>query len=252
MAHATDKKDRKALPRPAVMVTGGSGGIGRAVCRAFAEAGWFVGVHYHRGKAAAEATLEQISAAGGDGALYQADIRDAMAVKHMVEAFCRNHTEVSAFICNAGIAETGLILRQPEDAWADVIATNLTGTFHCLRAIGPLFMARGGGSVVVIGSHAGFHGGMGQGAYAASKAGLIGLVKSAALEWGSGNVRVNLLLPGWQQTSLSEAAMTRVEGYPDHALRRPPSTHEVARTVVHLAQLHDISGQTWNCDSRHL
>lgn len=234
------------------MVTGASGGVGRAVCRAFAAAGWFVGVHYHHGKAAAEDTLRQVSAAGGDGALYQADIRDAMAVKCMVEAFCRDQTEVSAFICNAGIAETGLILRQREDAWAAVITANLTGTFHCLRAIGPLFMARGGGSIVVVGSHAGFHGGTGQGAYAASKAGLIGLIKSAALEWGPRNVRVNLLLPGWQRTSLSEAAMTRAAGYPDHALRRPPSMHEVARTVVHLAQLHDVSGQVWNCDSRHL
>jgi 3-oxoacyl-[acyl-carrier protein] reductase len=234
------------------MVTGGSGGIGRAICRAFAEAGWFVGVHYHRGKAAAEATLEQVSAAGGDGALYQADIRDAMAVRQMVEAFSRDQTEVSAFICNAGIAGTGLILRQREEEWADVIATNLTGTFYCLRAIGPLFMARGGGSIVVVGSHAAFHGGTGQGAYAASKAGLIGLVKSTALEWGLGNVRVNLLLPGWQETFLSEAAMTRMKEYCDHALRRPSSMNDVARTVVHLAQLHDVSGQVWNCDSRHL
>ena len=105
---------------------------------------------------------------------------------------------------------------------------------------------------MVIGSHAGFHGTTGQAAYAASKAGLIGLVQTAAQEWGMGNVRVNLLLPGWQNTGLSEGAMPEGEQWQDHALGRPPSREEVARTVLYLAQCHDLSGQVWNCDSRNL
>jgi 3-oxoacyl-[acyl-carrier protein] reductase len=236
----------------AVLVTGASGGIGRAISLAFAAAGWSVGVHYHRNKTTAEDTLTQVVAAGGAGALYEADIRESHAVQQMVEAFCRQVPVPSVFICNAGIGGSHLLLRQGEEDWAAVLATNLTGTFHCLRAMAPPLLARGGGSIVVIGSHAGFHGSTGQAAYAASKAGLIGLVHTAAQEWGAGNVRVNLLLPGWQRTGLSEGAMPEDDNWNGHVLGRPPSREEVAKTVLHLAQLNDVSGQVWNCDSRIL
>ncbi len=239
-------------PKPAVLVTGASGGIGRAISLAFAAAGWSVGVHYHRNKSAAEGTLTQVVAAGGAGALYEADIRESHAVEQMVEAFCRLIPVPSVFICNAGIGGSHLLLRQGEEEWAEVMATNLTGTFHCLRAMAPPLLARGGGSILVIGSHAGFHGATGQAAYAASKAGLIGLVHSAAQEWGAGNVRVNLLLPGWQKTGLSEGGMPADDKWNSHVLGRPPSRDEVAKTVLHLAQLNDLSGQVWSCDSRIL
>jgi 3-oxoacyl-[acyl-carrier protein] reductase len=144
------------------------------------------------------------------------------------------------------------VLTQREEDWAEVLATNLTGTFHCLRAMAPPLLASGGGSIVVIGSHAGYHGSLGQAAYAASKAGLIGLVKTAAQEWGSQNIRVNLLLPGWQRTELSKGMMPESAGWTDHALRRSPSIEEIAKTVLHLAQLTDVGGQVWNCDSRNL
>jgi 3-oxoacyl-[acyl-carrier protein] reductase len=189
---------------------------------------------------------------GGTGALYQADIRELHSVKQMLEASCRQTPVPSVFVCNAGIGGSHLLLRQREEDWADVIATNLTGTYHCLRAMAPPLLAHGGGSIVVIGSHAGFHGSSGQAAYAASKAGLIGLVHTAAQEWGSGNVRVNLLLPGWQKTGLTTGVMPAYDNWNNHALGRPPSREEVAKTVFHLAQLNDVSGQVWNCDSRIL
>jgi 3-oxoacyl-[acyl-carrier protein] reductase len=236
----------------AVLVTGASGGIGRAISLAFAAAGWSVGVHYYRNQSAAEGTLNQVVAAGGTGALYEADIRELHAVEQMVKASYRLAPVPSVFICNAGIGGSHLLLRQGEDDWAEVMATNLTGTFHCLRAMAPPLLARGGGSIVVIGSHAGFHGSTGQAAYAASKAGLIGLVHTAAQEWGAGNVRVNLLLPGWQKTGLSEGAMPVSDNWNSHVLGRPPSRDEVAKTVLHLSQLNDLSGQVWNCDNRIL
>jgi 3-oxoacyl-[acyl-carrier protein] reductase len=240
------------LHRPAVLVTGASGGIGSAICRAFGRAGWEVGLHYCRHKAAAEDILHHIVAAGGTGELYQADLRDAQSVQRMMEAFGLRSRLPSAVICNAGVGGSSLLLRQREDAWAEAIAINLTGTFHCFRAAAPVLMRHGGGSIIVIGSYAGFQGSTGQAAYAASKAGLIGLVKSAAREWGADNIRVNMLLPGWQRTALSEDAMPEDEAWTDHALRRPPSIEEVADTVVHLARLKSTSGQVWNCDSRNL
>src|SRR5262245_56614979 len=82
-------------------------------------------------------------------------------------------------LCNAGIGGSSLVLKQRVEHWMDMMATNLTGTFHCLRAMAPPLLAQGDGSIVIVGSHAGFHGSVGQAAYAASKAGLIGLMKTA-------------------------------------------------------------------------
>ncbi len=238
--------------RRSVLVTGASGGIGRAICRAFAAAGWYIGVHYHRRKAEAEETLRAVRVTGGTGGLFQADVREAESVRLMIETFLDKAPQPMAFICNAGIGASSLVVRQRDEEWMTVVHTNLTGTFHCLQSVAPALFAQGGGSIVVIGSHAGVHGSTGQAAYAASKAGLIGLVKTAAQEWGSQNVRVNLLLPGWHRTGLSEGAMPEDHDWPDHALRRPPALEEVARTIVHMAQLNDLSGQIWSCDSRDL
>lgn len=242
----------KLRARPAVLITGASGGIGHVISQAFGKMGWYVGVHYCRNKTAAEATLRQVVILGGAGDLYQADIRESDSVQRMIDELCGRVSVPPVFVCSAGIGDGSLLLRQREESWVEVMATNLTGTFHCLRAMAPPLLARGGGSIVVVGSHAGFHGATGQAAYAASKAGLVGLVKTSAQEWGLQNIRVNLVLPGWQKTGLSEGTMPEYEGWMDHALRRPPSIEEVASTIVHLAQLKDVSGQVWSCDSRNL
>ena len=233
-----------------VLVTGASGGIGGAVCRAFAHAGCRVGIHYHRRKGSAELLLSELEQAGGRASTYQADVRDAASVRQMVDLFAHDSPRPLSFVCAAGVASAQLVVRHGEDDWADVIATNLTGLFHCLRATAPWLQAQGGGSIVVVGSYAGYQGKAGQAAYAASKAGMLGLIKTAALEWGSQNVCVNLLWPGWQNSTLAEAAMSRREGWDDHALSRAPALDEVVATVVHLAGMKDVSGQVWNCDSR--
>lgn len=250
---STGSAGRIATRKPerlSVLVTGASGGIGRAVSRACAAAGWYVGVHFHTQKAEAGKTLRAVRVTGGRGDLYEADIRDAEAVRRMVDLFCRQAPRPYAYICNAGIAVSHFLVRQREEQWADVIRTNLTGTFHCLQAMASPLLNQGGGSIVVVGSHAGCHGATGQTAYAASKAGLTGLVKTAAKEWGPHNIRVNMVLPGWQQTGLSKSAMPESDEWQDHALGRPPALEEVARTIVYLLQLKDVSGQVWNCDSR--
>jgi 3-oxoacyl-[acyl-carrier protein] reductase len=211
-----------------------------------------VGVHYYQNQPAAEATLELVMQTGGIGALYPADVREAESVRRMIDRFSHDASGPLALVCNAGIGQGELLVRHSDEIWDNVIATNLTGTFHCLRSMATSLLARGGGSIIVIGSHTGFHGATGQSAYATSKAGLIGLVKTAALEWGPQNIRVNLLLPGWQKTDLTEGIFPDDKGWLDHALRRPPLIDEVVSTIVHLAQLKDLSGQVWNCDSRHL
>jgi 3-oxoacyl-[acyl-carrier protein] reductase len=238
--------------RGSVLVMGASGGIGQAVSRTLGRAGRHVGVHYHKSKVLAEGILRHLEEAGGNGAIYEADVRDACSVEQMVKAFARNSPPPLAFVCAAGVGGGHLVLTLREDDWAEVVAINLTGLFHCLRAMAPALRAQSGGSIVVVGSYAGYQGSAGQAAYAASKAGQLGLVKTAALEWGNDNICVNLVWPGWQNTKLAEEANPGKAGWQDHALRRPPALDEVVRTVIHLTQMKDVSGQVWNCDSRSL
>ncbi len=234
------------------MVTGGSGGIGRALCRAFAHAGFWVGVHYGRHKEAAEETLRELSAEGGEGAIYQADIRSGLEIQAMIDAVQERQVRLDVLLCNAGVASSHLVLRCPEDEWLRVIDTNLTGTYRCLAAAAPVMMKQGGGSIMVIGSYAGWHGTSGQAAYAASKAGLVGLVQTAAREWGPHNIRVNVVCPGWQPTALAGDAFPSPEQLGDHVLGRVSDLEDVSRTICHLAQLPGLSGQMINLDSRIL
>jgi 3-oxoacyl-[acyl-carrier protein] reductase len=211
-----------------------------------------VGIHFHKAKTSAESILRDLEHTGGTGMIYEADVRDPCSVEQMVNAFARTSPPRLAFVCAAGIGGGRLVLAQREEDWADVMSVNLTGLFHCLRAMAPPLRRQGGGAIVVVGSYAGYQGSAGQAAYAASKAGQLGLVKTAALEWGSDNICVNLVWPGWQNTNLAEGAKPGKAGWQDHALRRPPALDEVVRTVIHLTQVKDVSGQVWNCDSRSL
>ena len=111
---------------------------------------------------------------------------------------------------------------------------------------------QGDGSIIVIGSYSGLRGQAGQAAYSASKAGLLGLAKTAAHELASYHIRVNVVLPGWQATELSGSAMPAPDDLNDHVLQRTADLGEVARTVVHLATVRGVSGQVWNLDSRPL
>jgi 3-oxoacyl-[acyl-carrier protein] reductase len=235
-----------------VLVTGGSRGIGRAICQAFGQSGYQVAVHYRARKADAESTLASIVAAGVTGDLFQADVRDAVQMRQVVDAVVRRFGRLDVLICNAGIGASQFVIRQSVDQWVDVISTNLTGTFHCMQAAGNQMMKQEGGSILVVSSYAAYHGAPGQAAYAAAKAGLLGLVRTAAREWGSTNVRVNLLLPGWQQTELAGDTIPTGDALEDHCLGRTPSLDEVGKTAVYLATCRDVSGQVWNCDSRIL
>lgn len=234
---------------PTVLVTGGSGGIGRAVCLAFGEAGWRVGVQYRTRPREAARTAALVRGCGGVALTFQADIRDGKHTQEMVNRLVDRWGRLDVLVCNAGIASSGLVLRTSTDTWAAVVETNLTGTFHCLQAAGPVMAGQRDGAVIVVGSLSGLQGATGQAAYAASKAGLSGLVKTAAKEWGQLNVRVNLVLPGWHRTGLAGAAYPE-DAPADHLLGRTPSLEGVARIIYQLALMRDSSGQVWNLDSR--
>lgn len=234
-----------------MLVTGASGGIGRRLCLAFARDGFWVGVHYFSRREAAEDTVAELMAAGGQGAIFQADIRSRDDVQAMVDDLQRRRGRLDVLLCNAGIATSHLVVRCPEEDWQRIIETNLSGTYRSMTAAATA-MTTGGGSILVIGSYAGLHGTSGQGPYAASKAGLIGLVQTAAREWGPYNIRVNLVCPGWQPTGLAGESYPSADELQDHVLGRLSNLDEVSATICRLAQLRDVSGQVWNMDSRIL
>ena len=240
---------RGAQPRPTVLVTGGSGGIGRAICAAFGKAGWRVGVHYRTHAQDAARTAALVRKQGGVALCLQADIRNSKQMHEMVNQLVDRWGRLDAMVCNAGAASSALVLRASAETWDTVVDTNLTGTFHCLQAAGPIMLKQRDGAVIVVGSLAGVQGDAGQAAYAASKAGLVGLAKTAAKEWGARNVRVNVVLPGWQKTALAGPAFP-AEGPAGHVLGRTSSLEEVADSIFRLACLRDVSGQVWNFDSR--
>ncbi|MGH7256552.1 MAG: SDR family NAD(P)-dependent oxidoreductase [Nitrospirales bacterium] len=233
-----------------VLVIGGSGGIGRAVCLEFGRHGWYVAIHYRINRQVAEQTLVRVQEAGGDGVICQADIRDADAVTSLIERVVGSRRRVDAAVCAAGQAGSSLAIRTAADQWQAAVDTNLTGTYHCLQAIGRQMVGQRAGAIMILGSFASLRGGPGQAAYAASKAGLLGLVRSAAREWGPSNVRVNLVFPGWQRTPLAGEAMPGPDEVLDHVLGRTPTLEAVARAVRQLADYPDGSGQIWNLDSR--
>jgi 3-oxoacyl-[acyl-carrier protein] reductase len=235
-----------------VLVTGGSGGIGRAICLAFSTAGWRVGVHYCSRQDEATQTVLLMGARNMAPNIYKADIRLADEVQAMVHAFIQDHDRLDTLICNAGISAGALVLRHRLDEWTRIIATNLTGTFHCLQAAGRSMADSGGGSIIIVGSYAGAQGSMGQAAYASAKAGLLGLMRTAAREWGAAQIRVNLVFPGWHLTPLAGNALPDDTHMIDHVLGHRATLEEVGRTICHLSELRDVSGQVWNLDSRPL
>jgi 3-oxoacyl-[acyl-carrier protein] reductase len=237
-----------------VLVTGASRGLGRAIAVGFGQAGYRVGVNYRMGAAEAEESVRAVEtagrASGGTAFVCQADVRDAKDVSAMVANVVARYGRLDVLVCNAAVTEDDLLLRLSEEAWDSVVATNLTGTFHCLQSAGAVMCTQGTGAIIMIGSLSASQGRTGQAPYAAAKAGLVGLMKTAAREWGSSNVRVNMVLPGWHATNLTKFRDDPAPAPSGPVLGRVTTMEEVARFIVALAAMPDVSGQIFNLDSR--
>ncbi len=242
--------NRPTSDRRVVLVTGGSRGFGRAIAVGFGRAGDRVVVNYRMDAAAADQTVRAVEEAGGTAIPYQADVRDAKNVAAMVAATVDRWERLDVLVCNAAATEDSLVLRLSDEAWEKVIATTLSGAFHCLQQAGTVMQNQQAGAVILIGSLAGFQGRAGQAPYAAAKAGVLGLMRTAAREWGAAGVRVNAILPGRHAT-----ALTGFRDDPDPApfepvLGRGTTLDAVADFVVSLASMPDVSGQVFTLDSR--
>lgn len=240
------------MKRRTVLVTGGGRGLGRAISTAFGTCGDRVAVFYRADEASALAVRQEIEEAGGEGAVFQADVRDPKAVDAgLVEAVSR-FGPLDVCVANAGITRDALLVQTTEETWDEVVGTNLTGVFNVLRSAGRM-MAESG-SVFVIGSIVGLFGRRGQCAYSASKAALVALVQTAAREWAVRGIRVNLVLPGYLPgtgvpADLMPAARAEVEA--SHLLSVFSSPEAVASFIVDLSRsCPGVTGQIFNLDSR--
>jgi 3-oxoacyl-[acyl-carrier protein] reductase len=194
----------RALEGRVALVTGGSRGIGRATCEALARRGATVIVNFAAREDAANETAAACVAAGGKAAISRFDVADATATADAIKAIGKDHGGLDILVNNAGVAINGLIMRFKDEQWDRVLDVNLTGAFNTTRAAAMLLLkAKEKGRIVNLTSVVGESGNGGQAAYAASKAGMIGLTKSLAQELASRGVTVNAVSPGFIETDMT-------------------------------------------------
>jgi NAD(P)-dependent dehydrogenase (short-subunit alcohol dehydrogenase family) len=231
-----------ALADKVAIVTGASSGIGHATARLFAREGAKV-VAGARRKPELDALVAEIEEAGGDAIAVAGDVRDEALARALVETAVGRFGGLDVAFNNAGVVgQMAPVFELSLAGWRDVIETNLTSAFLGARHQVPAMIQRGGGSLIFTSTFVGHTAGMpGMAAYAASKAGLIGLTQVLAAEFGAKGIRANAILPGGTDTpaSITNApgagpeVLAFVEGL--HALKRMARPEEIARSVLHLA-----------------
>jgi len=235
------------------VVTGGATGLGRAICLDFAQRGASVAFNYVElaGRdVSAQALLTETAIKGCGVPVYSArcDVRNHDDVEQFMTQVKERLGGVHCLVNNAGVTHDGALWRLPPDAWREVMETNVTGAFNCIQAAAPTMRAQRYGKIVNIASHQAFRPGFGIANYAASKAALIGLTKSAAVDLGSSNINVNAVAPGFVKTELltklPREVLERAER--ESILGRVAEPEDIAHVVLFLCSeaARHITGQT--------
>ena len=234
------------------IVTGGSRGIGRAIAITLAGEGAKVVVVYAGNKVAADETLQLIAKNGGTAIASQCDVSNAAAVDELIAMVKDKFGTIDILVNNAGITRDNLLMRMKEEDWQAVLDTNLTGVYHCTKAVSKLMMKQRQGAIVNLTSVVGLTGNAGQANYAAAKAGVVGFTKAVAKELASRNIRCNAVAPGCIDTDMTAVLGDAVkeEMVKTIPLGRVAQPEEVAKAVLFLVSdcASYITGQVLNVD----
>ncbi len=233
-------------------VTGGSQGIGKAICLELASQGANVAINYHSHEDLASQTKEEVEALGVSAILVPGDVADFEQTKEMFNQVIDSFGCIDILVNNAGITKDALMLRMKESDFDSVIDINLKGTWNCMKHASRYMMKQRSGVIISISSIVGIMGNAGQVNYSASKAGIIGMTKSLARELGGRGVRVNAVAPGFIQTAMTDKLDDKIKasmlaGIP---LGSFGSANDVAKTVAFLASddAKYITGQVIHVD----
>ena len=225
------------MTKSTVIVTGGSRGIGRAICLSFAAPHTRIYLNYAASTEAAEETCRLVAEAGGEAVAVRVNIVSEKEVQQFFKKVTDETGRIDVLVNNAGITRDGLMVRMSESDWDDVMNTNLKGVFLCTKMAAKVMMKQRSGKIVNITSIVGVTGNPGQVNYSASKAGIIGLTKSSAKELAIRGITVNAVAPGYIKTDMTAKLPERVKEAMTGQipLGRAGSPEDVASVVAFLA-----------------
>lgn len=219
------------------LVTGGSRGIGRATAQVLAEQGARVFITFVGNETAARETVDAIQAKGGSAEAIRVDVADTAAAEAAVADVAKRAGRLDILVANAGISIDGLVLRLKDEDFDRTLAVNLKGTVACARAAIKVMMRAKTGRIILLSSVVGEMGNVGQTAYAASKAALLGVAKSLAREYASRGITVNAVTPGYVDTDMTSGLTGELRDKMLAAvpLGRTGTAREIAAAIAYLA-----------------
>jgi len=238
--------------RKVALVTGGSRGIGRAICVRLAKDGMDVVFNYNSGEEAAKETIAQCEAYGVKAYGFQANVSNSEECAGLVKKAMEISGRLDVLVNNAGITRDGLIMKMTDQAFQDVIDVNLNGTFYMMREAAKIMLKQRAGRIVSISSIVGISGNAGQVNYSASKAGIIGMTKSLARELASRKITVNAIAPGMIETDMTGVLSddTKAKILESIPLKEMGKAEDIANAVSFLAgdDARYITGQVISVD----
>ena len=240
------------LKNKIVLITGAGRGIGRAIAIALAKEGAEVVINYNGSEERAKEVKQTIEENGGKASIYKCNVSDFAACEAMIKDIVKEYGHLDILVNNAGITKDGLLMKMSEEDFDKVLDTNLKGTFHTIRAALRQMIRQRSGRIINMASVVGVSGNAGQANYAASKAGVIGLTKTAAREVASRGITVNAVAPGFIETDMTEVLPEKIKeaSAAQIPLGKFGKAEDVANAVAFLASEDAgyITGQVLHVD----